>query len=72
MKTEFKVWEKIQFGLVELECIEGKHTAGMFICNDDCFFRHYGLNYCHQHCVGYCDKRQRSDKKDVIFKLVNE
>lgn len=68
-KTEFKVGEVFQCGLVKLKCVKSEKLTS---CNG-CF-----CSAKDEPCkanvriFGKCDARSREDKTDVIFKKVEE
>lgn len=67
-KTEFKIGEIFQFGLIKLKCVEYK---GIHPC-EECFFHCKCLRALTKILVGCCDKYRREDKTDVIFVKVEE
>lgn len=65
-KTEFKIGETFQCGLVKLKCvgnIEG--------CRE-CYFDQEEPCFAHVSLVGHCDSLSRKDNTDVIFVKVEE
>lgn len=65
-KTEFKIGETLQLGLLTLKCVKADYTYSR--C-EQCF-----LSDCCQ-CMdiaGNCRYNNREDKTDVIFKLVED
>ena len=67
-KTEFKIGEEFQFGLIKLKCMKEQG-------NDDpcqgCYFNDNFEPLCHSDIVGDCCKLDRKDKTGVIFVRVD-
>ena len=60
MKTEFKIGEELQFGLIKLKCVESDNEC------DGCFLDVFiDLNICH--LIGKCSRSSRSDGNSVKF-----
>lgn len=68
-RSEFKIGEVFQCGVVTLECIKRKSNYSH--C-EGCFFSDYGQCMDHKHVTGHCASVYREDKTDVIFIKVEE
>lgn len=68
-KTEFKIGEEFQFGLIKLKCI--KEPGNDNPCQG-CYFNNNFGSLCHLDVAGNCCKLDRTDKTGVIFVEVNE
>lgn len=60
-KTEFKLGEEFQYGLVKLKCV--KRIGD---CSHECYFVKNQLS-CNVKFIGWCLREERQDKTDVMF-----
>lgn len=67
METEIKVGEEFQFGLDKLRCEKLPEDA-LDSCAGCCFYERSICPINIRYCTGFL----RTDKTDVIFKLVEE
>lgn len=69
-KTEFKVGEILQFGLLKLQCVEVSESLSC----DGCLLKG-SIGFCldfFTKALGTCDQGRRTDGKSVIFVKIEE
>ena len=64
---EHKVDEIFDFFGTKIKCVDSKNRH----CSD-CLFFDFSCCYMYTSILGHCNKRDRSDKNDVHFELVNK
>lgn len=68
-KTEFKIGETFQCGLIKLRCEESQIIGS---CCEGCFFHFCCFKETTGNIAGPCARTHRKDKTDVIFVKVEE
>ena len=67
MKTEYKIGNKFQFGLIKLQCVKAKNKC------EGCYLDYTDIcSFAISSCIGNCKSEKRKDKQNVIFTEVKD